>query len=177
MPRKTKVRADLIAVVAIFLIALLFAPFFINRQKSNPDRRAGPPTEALATNAREGSPSGRGTAPAAGPAMTYDQPPLTTVGEILKSTNVAGTTTLQVQLAGVKVQKVLSGQYILVGSDPDHAIPVRLKELHPEIREGQTLNVTGMIQQLGNDLAHWELDEANKRIVSRFPVFINAINL
>src|SRR5678816_282778 len=115
MPRKENVRVDLIVVVAIFLVSLLFVPFFIKRQANDQDRRAGPPTEALSTNAREGLPSGRGTAPATGPAMTYDLPALATVGEILATADVAAATTRPVRLSGVQVQRVLSSQYVLVG--------------------------------------------------------------
>jgi hypothetical protein len=32
----------------------------------------------------------------------------------------------------------------------------------------------GMISQLGANLAHWELDPENKKLVSQFKVFINA---
>lgn len=177
MPRETKkrVRRDLLTVVIIFLIALLFVPYFIKRQAGSSARFPGPPERLVGTNVREGSPEGRGVAPATGAPMEFQQPALTSVSQILANTNPAALTTRTVQLGSVSVQRVFSPQYILVGPDANQTVVVRLKELHPGIQAGQKMNISGMIEQLGEDLSQWQLNPEYKVIVGRYPIFINAM--
>lgn len=143
------------------------------RLENEPDRRPGPAHD-MPTNALEGSSTGRGVSPATGPAMTIQRPPVTNLNEIISNPNSSALVSQQVQLIGVPVQRVLSGQYVIVG-EGDRGVVVRLAELLPGVKAGQRLNVSGMIAQLGEDLAHWELDPENKELVKGHSIFINAI--
>jgi hypothetical protein len=127
------------------------------------------------SNNVEGSPDGRGVAPATGPMMTFQREPLTQVSQITSSSNPDALVTQQVQLAGVPIKRVLSSQYVIIRDESDRGVVVRLKEALPDVKPGQKLNVTGMISQLGEDLAHWELDPENKKIAGEFSIFVNAI--
>lgn len=139
------------------------------------DRRSGPPEKPLPTNAMEGSASGRGVSPATGPEMTFDRPVITDISRVVSDSDPAALLTRQVNLTGVKVQQVLNSQYVIVGPDGSRGVVVRLKELMPNLKAGQTLNVSGMIAQLGEDLAHWELNPEEKKQISDRPIFINAV--
>lgn len=145
------------------------------RTKDDPDRRPGPQPDVLRTNADEGRSNGRGLSPATGPAMTIDERPLKTIDEVVSQPNALALTGRQVQFSAEPVQRVLSSQYVVIGSSDDRGIVVRLKEALPELKPGERLNITGMIAQLGADLAHWELDQDKKDIVRRYPIFINAV--
>jgi hypothetical protein len=128
------------------------------------------------TNAREGSPNGRGISPATGPAMTIDGKPLTTIEDIVSAPNQVALTSRTVQLNAVPVQRVLSSQYLIVGSSEDRGVVVRLKEPLRNLQPGQRINVTGMIAQTGVDLAHWELDEDKKQMVRSYAIFVSAVS-
>ena len=171
-------RRDVIVVIAIFLVSLIFVPFAIRRHWNDSARQPGPPQSPLPAHVQEGSPNGRGLSPATGPEMTYNRPPLTSIGEILSQSNqVVALATQSVQLTGVPVQQVFSPQYFMVGPDATHGIVVRSKELYPNLKPGQNVNIAGMIQQLGEDLSQWQLDPKNKAIVGQHPIFINAIQV
>jgi hypothetical protein len=146
----------------------------MDRKKDDPDRLPGPPSTAISTNAREGSASGRGVSPATGSRMTFEFPTLTNVQEIVSSPNPAALITQHVELRGVRVQRVLSSQYVIVGQAEGKGIVVRLQELIPDVKPGQSLNITGIVAQLGEDLSHWELDPASKQLLSGQSIFINA---
>ena len=109
--------------------------------------------------------------------MTYDQPSLTSVTEILAASNPVALATRSVQLMGVPVQQVFSPQYFLVGHDSAHVIVVRSKELYPNLKSGQNVNIVGVIEQLGQDLSQWQLDPKYKAVVGQHPIFINAIQV
>jgi hypothetical protein len=157
-----------------FLALLLILPACYWKQ-SDSNRQPGPPEEPLPTNAMEGSANGRGVSPATGPKMTYDAPPITDISRIASDSDPAALLTRQVNLSSVKVQRVLNSQYVIVGPDGSRGVVVRLKELMPNLKPGQSLHVSGMIAQLGEDLAHWELNPEEKKQISDRPIFINAV--
>lgn len=107
--------------------------------------------------------------------MTFDRPVITDISRVVSDSDPAALLTRQVNLTGVKVQQVLNSQYVIVGPDGSRGVVVRLKELMPNLKAGQTLNVSGMIAQLGEDLAHWELNPEEKKQISDRPIFINAV--
>ena len=144
-------------------------------KENDASRHPGPPSEPLRTNAMEGSPSGRGVSPATGPQMTLDRPPIADVSRIVSDDDPAALLTQQVNLQNVKVQRVLNSQYVIVGPDGSRGVVVRLKELMPNLKAGQSLHVSGMIAQLGEDLAHWELNPEEKNMIADRPIFINAV--
>lgn len=156
----------------LVLLALLSGCYW---KETDASRHPGPPSEPLRTNAMEGSASGRGVSPATGPQMTLDRPPITDVSRIVSDDDPAALLTEQVNLKDVKVQRVLNSQYVIVGPDGSRGVVVRLKELMPNLKAGQSLHVSGMIAQLGEDLAHWELNPEEKKMISDRPIFINAV--
>lgn len=129
-----------------------------------------------ASERMEGLPSGIGSAAATGREMTYQEPALTEVDTIVSNTNPTSLVSRPVNLSQVKVQRVLSDQYLVVGPDNDHTVLVRLEKSRPGLKAGETVNVSGVIAQLGEDLARWNLDPENKKIAARYSIFVNAIS-
>jgi hypothetical protein len=146
----------------------------MEKAENSPDRQQGPPGAMQGHTAKEGAPDGRGISPVTGPPQSINQPPLATPDEIVRQTNVSALIGQQVQWRNVTVQKVLSDQYVLVGTDSGTGVLVRLKELITGLQPGQRLNISGMVAQLGVDLSHWELNPEQKQLIQRTPVFVNA---
>jgi hypothetical protein len=171
---KTIVRLRSMAVAGVAGIILSGAGC-TERMEDSPDRHPGPPRDMPSTNVKEGAASGRGVSPATGPKMTFERPPLTNLNEIASNPDPTTLASQQVALTGAPVLHVLSSQYVVLG-EREPGVVVRLKELQPGLKAGQRLNVTGMISQLGEDLAHWELDPDKKASVRKYSIFVNAIH-
>lgn len=143
--------------------------------RANHEEAAAQASNTLRMEGIEGSPSGRGTAPAVGAMMEYQRAPITQIREALNISNAAALTSRPVDLADVPVQRILTPQYVLVGPDQNHVLVVRLKELAPGLKAGQHLAINGVLEPLGKDLRQWELDSESREIVGQHTVFVNAI--
>jgi hypothetical protein len=166
------------AVLALSLGLAALAPSCSREPEHSSDLSAtGTSTNGAPASGQEGEPNGRGSAPAVGPNMTYQQPPITDVGSIVSNANPTALLTQPVQLSRVKVQRVLNPEYVLVGPDPQHTVIVRLKERMPQIQANAELEVSGVITQIGEDLSQWNLNDDEKKLVPKGGVFINAIKV
>ncbi|HYG23982.1 MAG TPA: hypothetical protein VEH04_14460 [Verrucomicrobiae bacterium] len=106
--------------------------------------------------------------------MNTDRQPLVTVEDVTRQVNMTGLIGRQVNWNNVPVQTVLSEQYLIVGAESGKGVVVRLKETIPGIQAGQRVNIAGMIAQLGEDLAQWELDPDKKQRIRDHTIFVNA---
>lgn len=138
------------------------------------DRKPGPPQEWMPTNAMEGSPSGRGISPGTGASTAVQGEPLVTVEDVTKQSNRQALIGRQVQWRNVPVQNVFNEQYLVVGSGGQEGVVVRLTEAMPGLKPGDSVNVSGMIAQLGEDLAHWQINQEQKDMIQRQRIFVNA---
>src|SRR4051812_7228171 len=88
----------------------------------------------------------RSGAEIAHPTMTFEKPPLTSLDQILSSTNAEGFWTRSINVSGAKVQQILRDkQFLTVGPGPGRTVVVRLRDSHPEIKVGQSLDLAGIV--------------------------------
>jgi hypothetical protein len=111
------------------------------------------------------------------PKVKAQLPAVTDINEILNATNQTVYWSRPVRFTGLKVQKVLDPQLILVGPDEKRALPVMLNQSQGDLRKGSTIDVAGMIQQLGPDLQQWNVREPARRALRNYSIFISALKV
>jgi hypothetical protein len=111
------------------------------------------------------------------PEMNFERPPLTDINEILTSANPRGFETRPVRFSNVKVQRVLDPQFLLVGPDPQHVLPVMQNGSPTPIRSNSTVEISGVVQQLSRDLEQWNINRQARGVLSNYTVFINAMQI
>jgi hypothetical protein len=110
-----------------------------------------------------------------GPPMTFEQPAVTDLQDLFRSTNAQALWTRTLNASGVKVQQISQDkQFMLVGPDAQHSVVVQMKELQPEIKMGQTVDVTGVINQLGQDLSQWNVSPEDRQMMAGRTLFVRA---
>jgi hypothetical protein len=117
-----------------------------------------------------------GSVPVPASDMNFQGPLITDVETILSETNPMALCTRPVQLANASVQRVLNPQYLLIGPDKQRVVLVRLKEVNRWVRPGQSIKVSGVIMQLGEDRSQWNLGPDARKLIERHGIFINAMN-
>lgn len=111
------------------------------------------------------------------PTMKFQLPPITNLQEIL-ATNEQNLWTRTVNLSDVKVQRFLNDKhFLLIGRDGGQTVLVQLGGLHPEIKEGQKVNISGMIDPLGKDLSQWNVSPADRQVLARHTMFIRPASI
>lgn len=58
-----------------------------------------------------------------------------------------------------------------------HAVPVQIGGLHPEIKEGEKINVSGMIDPLGKDRSQWNVTPAERQALEGYTIFIRPASI
>lgn len=107
--------------------------------------------------------------------MNSALPPLTDLRQFLDSSNQVTFWTRRVDWSGVTVQRNLHDEgFILVGPDNDHTVLVRLEKAHPELREGQKVDLTGIVDPMGKDLSQWNVKPADREVFQGHTMFISA---
>lgn len=110
--------------------------------------------------------------------MNYQKPAVTNLSELFNTNNPTAFWTRTVYLSGVTVQQVFKdGQFIVVGPDKNHALPVQLGELHPELKPGRKVDITGVIDPTGDDKSQWNVRPEELQVLSQHPIFIQERSL
>lgn len=113
-----------------------------------------------------------------GPPMKYEQPPITDMAVFFNTNNPMAFWSRSVNLTGVTVQQVFQDRhFILVGPDKDHALPVQLIESHPEIKPGQKIDLTGVVDPVGGDKTQWNVLPAEQNALGKHSIYIQERSL
>ena len=108
-----------------------------------------------------------------GPPMNYQKAPLTSISELLDTNNPAVFWSRTIELSGTTVQQVFAdGHFIVVGPDKDHTVAVQVEQLHPEIKVGQKVDISGIIDPTGTDKTQWNIAPDEKKALTQHSVFI-----
>ena len=113
-----------------------------------------------------------------GSPMKYEQAPVTDVSVFFTTNNPTAFWSRSVNLTGVTVQQVFKdGHFIVVGPDKDHALPVQLSELHPEIKVGQKIDLSGVVDPIGQDKTQWNVAPDEQNVLAQHQIFIQERSL
>ena len=108
-----------------------------------------------------------------GAPMKYQQAPVTDMSVFFNTNNPTAFWSRSVNLSGVTVQQVFKdGHFIVVGTDKDHALPVQMSELHPEIKVGQKIDLSGVVNPTGHDKSQWNVEPAEQQVLGQHQIFI-----
>lgn len=107
--------------------------------------------------------------------MQFQLPPITDLHQLLTNGEVFGTR--NVDISHAMVQQVFSDQqFVMVGPDTSQTVAVELNGLYPQIKEGQEINVLGIIDPLG-DLSQWNILPAERQALAGHTMFIRAVSI
>lgn len=141
--------------------------------------RQGPAPSAATGNAPAGSantPGGAATGQAnsqqPGPPMTFERPPMTDLRPLLTNdTEAFWTRTIDV--SNVQVQRVFAnGEFLLVGPDSTNTVVVQVRESHPEIKVGQRVDISGIIDPIGS-ISQWNVSPQAHQMLAGHTMFIS----
>lgn len=123
-----------------------------------------------------GAAAGQESSPNAAPPMRFQLPPITDLHQLL-TTNAEAFETRNVDISHAMVQRIFRDkQFALIGPDDSHTVPVELNGLYPQIKEGQEINVLGIIDSLG-DPSQWNVLPAERQTLAGHTMFIRAISI
>lgn len=110
--------------------------------------------------------------------MKFQEAPITDVGKIVEISNSEAFWTRPVNLSGVTVQRNLHDEgFILIGIDDQHTVLVQVDKPRPELREGQKVDLTGIIDPMGKDLSQWNVKPADRQVFQGHTMFISATSV
>jgi stress response protein YsnF len=80
----------------------------------------------------------------------------------------------QVRLSGIPVQRVIGNQLIAVGTENDRPLYIRLSSPNPDLSQGSTVNVTGVMHPVPASLDALGLADEASQILRNQPVYLEA---
>jgi hypothetical protein len=108
-----------------------------------------------------------------GPPMNFEKAAVTNLSQLFNTNNPTAFWTRAVNLSRVTVQQVFKdGHFIVIGTDKDHALPVQMIELHPEIKVGQKVDLSGVINPTGHDKTQWNVRPEEQNVLAQHSIFI-----
>ena len=156
------------------MIALGFGAASCFRDASNNNAES---TSRGSAETPGGQASGTDVKPPGAP-MTFEQPAVTDLRDIFSNTNAQVFWTRTLNVTGVKVQRISKDkQFMLIGPDSQHAVVVQMKELQPEIKPGQNVDVAGTIDHLGQDLSQWNVSPEDRQMMTGRSIFVRATDV
>jgi hypothetical protein len=105
---------------------------------------------------------------------------ITDLAEISGASDGASVSGRAAELEGVTVQEVTGDVTFWVGESAEDRVFVRMDEEASggeqgiQVREGQTLRITGQVEDVPADTAAWELEEEDATALGEEPVYIAA---
>jgi hypothetical protein len=150
-----------------FLLATTFLAPACSRQSDNNSAQGGTDDSGSSINGGAAEPR------PPGPPMNFEKAAVTNLSQLFNTNNPTAFWTRPVDLSGVTVQQVFKDrQFIVVGSDKEHAVPVQLIESHPDIKPGQKLDLTGVINPTGHDKTQWNVLPEEQKLLAQHSIFI-----
>jgi hypothetical protein len=105
--------------------------------------------------------------------MNFEKAAVTNLSQLFNTNNPTAFWTRAVNLSRVTVQQVFKdGHFIVIGTDKDHALPVQMIELHPEIKVGQKVDLSGVINPTGHDKTQWNVRPEEQNVLAQHSIFI-----
>lgn len=157
---------------ALFLVFIVFLSGLICSCSKENQPPSGPSGSAESAG---GAIKGQEGSQMSTPPMRFQLPPLTDLHQLLTNGDVFQTR--NVDISHAMVQRVFSDkQFVLVGPDDSHTVPVQLNGLYPQIKEGQEINVLGIVDPLG-DTSQWNVLPTERQALAGHTMFIRAVSV
>lgn len=165
--------------LAGFLLATIILEPACSKQGSTDSDSAGQPAQGGSADPASSLTSGKidgATVPQApGAPMNYEKQAVTNIQELFNTNNAGAYWTRGADLTGVTVLQIFSDkQFLIVGSDKEHTLLVRLEQLHPEIKVGQKVDLYGVINPTGSDKSQWNVHPDTQNAIGEHSIFISA---
>lgn len=126
------------------------------------------------------APSAGGSATTGGGEGGGSAGPITDLAEIIGAADAAAVAGREVAIEGAPVQSVTGDVTFWVGSSEEDRVFVRMDEEASggeqgiQVREGQTLRLTGQADEIPADLVEWELSEDDQAALAEEATYVSA---
>jgi len=100
--------------------------------------------------------------------------PITEISAITSASDPSTLSQRSVRLSNVKVERVINNRVVEIRDDGGRACYVRLNETMPNVKEGDTLNITGTVKPIPSTMSDLGLGEEAKQALKGQQVFVEA---
>lgn len=101
---------------------------------------------------------------------------ITSIQEVFQSSNPAALGGRRAEWSNVQIQRVLNAEVLLVGTK-DHQVLVRRQTTNPQVRPGQMVDLTGIINQMPATTQGWDTPGTDLKLLKNQSIFLNALSL
>jgi hypothetical protein len=99
--------------------------------------------------------------------------PVTSLGTVFRADNDHSWDGNPIALRAIAVQRVFSPEWIVIGTDVNHQLLVRLPQ-PTSMSPGTSVNVSGILRTLPSPLQDWGFDSQQIRFAQKQPIYISA---